>query len=459
MSLRQKRMPLVFFTAAIAAVLVAGCSSSSKPSGSNSSKPFSGQTITIEAIADTPEFDFYKSQMKDFTQQTGIKVNFVSLPVAAIDQKIPLQLSAKDTGLDAFIYGTEDLPAFVGNGGVEPLDSYINDPSQTAASYNFTDIAPNVESACQKGGKTYCIASHSGGALLYYNAKMFAAAGISSPPTTPDELLSDAKALTNSGHAGFCVRGDKSQTLYDAFQLWNWFIPWNNDVTGTYFDKDWNFLPGTEPQASAFGNFYRELLTTAAPKGIATYLVTNCLSDFQQGRVAMWQDDSGSIPDILDPNKSKVANDVKFAVMPCQPANPEHCELIQPFGIWMTSASKHKGATWQLIQFMTSAKTQKATVAAKALLTPSRLSVTADPATSAVLPPTFVTSLSYILAHPDVELLPGIDEGVAIIPPISDGLSNLITSSTPVPQIMATMKQGVNAIMKSAGYPKPFPSS
>ena len=129
------------------------------------------------------------------------------------------------------------------------------------------------------------------------------------------------------------------------------------------------------------------------------------------------------------------------------------------FGIWMTSASKHKGATWQLIQYMTSAQTQKAVVAAKALLTPSRLSVTADPATSAVLPPTFVTSLAYILAHPDVQLLPSIDEGVAIIPPISNGLSDLITTNKPVPEVMATMKQGVNAIMKSAGYPKPFPSS
>ncbi|GGM14011.1 extracellular solute-binding protein [Nakamurella endophytica] len=490
MSRRPHRIPPVVAVLAVAGLLTAACgsgsdsgsgssssassqSSSSSSAGSGSSgggsgsggggsydpKAFAGQTITVETYSTVDEFDFYKTRMGDFTEKTGIKVNFVQLPVAAMDQKIPLQLSAKDKGLDVFFTGSEKITAFVGSGGAEPLDPYIGDPQQTASDYDFKDIAPDVESACQQGGKTYCIASHTGGAVLYYNSKMFADAGIANPPTTPAELLADAQKLTTGDHAGFCVRADKSQTLYSGFQLWNWFVPWNNPVTGTYFDKKWNFLIGTEPQASQFGNFYRTLLTTAAPKGISTYLVTNCLQDFQQGRVAMWQDDSGTIPQVLDPDKSKVADVAKFAAMPCQPANPDHCSLVQPFGVWMNAASEHKGAAWQLIQYLTSPQMQKDAVAAKALLTPSRLAVVKDPATSSVLPPSFATALSYILAHPDVALLPFIDEGVAIIPPISTGLSDLVTTQTPVDQVMATMKQGVDTIMKSAGYPKPFPAS
>ena len=37
--------------------------------------------------------------MPDFEAKTGIKVNYVQQPVAAQDQKIPLQLSAKDPSL------------------------------------------------------------------------------------------------------------------------------------------------------------------------------------------------------------------------------------------------------------------------------------------------------------------------------------------------------------------------
>jgi ABC-type glycerol-3-phosphate transport system substrate-binding protein len=445
---------------ATGAVLLAGCSSSGSSSASASgSKPYAGQSLTVETYTAVPEFDFYKSLLPKFEAQTGIKVNWVEQPVDTQDTKIPLQLKAKDTGLDVFFTGSENITSYIGSNGVQSYDSYLNNPKDTPASYNFKDIAPDIEAACQQNGKTYCIATHTGGALLYYNTKMFREAGIASPPKTPAELLTDAKKLTNSQHAGFCVRGDKSQTLYDAFQLWNWFIPWNNPVTGTYFDKNWKFLIGQQPYASQFATFYRTLLKNYAPKGIATYLVTNCLSDFQQGRVAMWQDDSGTIPSVLDANQSKVADDTAFWAMPCPAVNPDHCELVQPFGIWMNNASLHKGAAWQLIQFITSKQTQLAAVKAKDLLTPSRQSVLDDPTAVAALPKTFAAQLKYILAHPDVTLLPFIPEAVSLIPPISNGLSDLITTNTPVAQIMATMTSGENTIMKQAGYPKPFPSS
>ena len=421
-------------------------------------RPYAGTTLTLETYSGVPEFDFYKSLMPDFEQKTGIKVNFVQQPVAAMDEKVPLQLTAKDTTLDVFTTGSENIGHYVGITGVEPLDTYINDTAQTPGSYDMKDFAPDVEAACQQGGKTYCIATHTGGGLLYYNTKMFQAAGIAAPPQTPDELLQDAAKLTTSDHAGFCVRGDKSQVLYDGFQIWNWFVGWDNPVTGNYFDKNWTFLIGTEPQASKFGAFYRELLQKYAPKGIGTYLVSNCLQDFQQGRVAMWQDDGGTIPEVLDPDKSTVAEDTAFWELPCPPANPNHCALVQPFGIWMNAASTHKPAAWQLIQYLTSKDTQVAAAKGKALLTPSRVSVVKDPSVVAALPKTFPEAQSYILGHPNVALLPFIPEGVSIIPPISNGLSDLITTDQPVSEIMATMKAGEDQIMKQAGYPKPFPT-
>ena len=465
---------------AVVTLLVAACSSSSTPvpatapvsstaPGSSAApaatpspsaaQPYAGTTLTVEAYASDPEEDFYKTLMPAFTAATGITVNYVQQPVDTQDQKIPLQLSAKDSSLDVFFTGSEKISAFTGSGGVEPLDKYISDPTLTSSDYNFTDIAPAVESACQSGGVTYCIASHAGGGVLYYNKAMFAAASIAAPPNDMNELLADAVKLNTPDHAGFCVRADKSQTLYDAFQLWNHFIPYNNPITGTYFDTSWNFLIGIEPDASQFGQFYRDILQKAAPKGISTYLVTNCLSDFQQGRVAMWQDDSGNIPNVLDPTQSKVVNDAAFWEIPCQAVNPNNCALVQPFGIWMNAASTKKDAAWQLIQFLSSKATQVGAADAGALLTPSRNSVFTDPSVQAKLPPTFLTAELYVLAHPDAALLPFIPEGVALIPAISNGLSDLITSSASVSSIMATMKAAEDTLMKKAGYPKPFPSN
>jgi ABC-type glycerol-3-phosphate transport system substrate-binding protein len=441
-----------------AATTAPAAAPTSAPAAASSAKPFAGTTLTFETYTNNPEFDYYGTLMADFENQTGIKVNYVQQPVAAMDEKVPLQLTAKDTSLDVFTTGSENIGHYVGISGVEPLDSYLNDSAQTPSSYDFKDFAPDIESACQQGGKTYCIATHTGGGLLYYNTRMFKEAGITAPPNSPDELMQDAAKLTNSDHAGFCVRADKSQVLYDGFQIWNWFIKWDNPITGNYFDKSWNFLIGTEPQASQFGTFYRQLLQNYAPKGIATYLVTNCLQDFEQGRVAMWQDDGSTIPEVLDPDKSKVSQDAAFWEVPCQPANPDHCALVQPFGMWMNAASTHKQAAWQLIQYLTSKETQIKAATNKALLTPSRSSVIKDPNVVAALPKTFPETQAYILAHPNVVLLPFIPEGVAIIPPISNGLSDLITSDQPVSEIMATMKAGENEIMSKAGYPKPFPT-
>lgn len=449
-------------TTVILTLALGACSSSNDSSGSTSAgssdKPYAGTTITYETITATPEFEYYQSVLPAFTERTGINVNFQALPVSAIDQKLQLQLKSKDTGLDVFSYGTEGLPNFIASDSLADLSGYINDPAMTASTYNFTDIAPAVQASCESGGKIYCVASHSGGSLLYYNTAMFKEAGITAPPQNPDELLEYAKKLNTPEHAGFCVRGDKSQALYDAFQIWNWFIPYDNPVTGTYFDKDWKFLIGTEPEASKFGEWYREILQTAAPAGISTYLVDNCLQDFQQGRVAMWQDDSGTIPAVIDPAQSKVADSVAFWEMPCQPVNPDNCALVQPFGVYLNNASENKEASWQLIQYLTSPEVQKGAALAKALLTPSRTSVINDPAVVAGLPPTFVEALNYILSHPDAVLLPAIPEGVAIIEPIANGLSELITTQDPVADIMAEMTQGVDAIMTAAGYPKPFPS-
>ena len=68
-------------------------------------------------------------------------------------------------------------------------------------------------------------------------------------------------------------------------------------------------------------------------------------------------------------------------------------------------------------------------------------------------------ALTHILEHPNVALLPFIPEGVAIIPPMLNGLSELNGTDRPVAEVMAEMGAGVDAIMTEAGYPKPFPAS
>ena len=161
---------------AITALLVAACSGStaspaaapaSEPAASAdgsaaasvepsaASQPFAGETINVSTYSSVTDFDYYKTILQEFEEQTGIKVNYVQQPVAAMDQKIPLQLTAKDTSLDVFFTGSENIGSYIGIDGVEPLDAYHDDPAQTEASYDFADIAPAVQAACQNGGRLW----------------------------------------------------------------------------------------------------------------------------------------------------------------------------------------------------------------------------------------------------------------------------------------------------------------
>ena len=156
-----------------------------RPSRRPPAQPFAGETINVSTYSSVTDFDFYKTILPEFEALTGIKVNYVQQPVAAMDQKIPLQLTAKDTSLDVFFTGSENIGNYIGIDGVEPLDAYLDDPAQTAADYDFADIAPAVQAACQNGGQNWCIASKTGGAVLYYNTRMFEEAGITAPPQNP----------------------------------------------------------------------------------------------------------------------------------------------------------------------------------------------------------------------------------------------------------------------------------
>ena len=57
-------------------------------------KPYEGVTLNLSTYSSVPEYDYYATLMDDFKELTGITVNYVQQPVAAQDQKIPLQLSS-----------------------------------------------------------------------------------------------------------------------------------------------------------------------------------------------------------------------------------------------------------------------------------------------------------------------------------------------------------------------------
>ena len=108
-------------------------------------KPYEGVTLNVSTYSSVPEFDFYATLIPEFEEATGIKVNYVQQPVAAQDQKIPLQLQPRTPRSTSSSRARRTSAPTSAISGVAPLDEFINNPDLTPAEWDFSDIAPAVE--------------------------------------------------------------------------------------------------------------------------------------------------------------------------------------------------------------------------------------------------------------------------------------------------------------------------
>jgi multiple sugar transport system substrate-binding protein len=117
---------------------------------------------------------------------------------------------------------------------------------------------------------------------IFYRTDMFEAAGIQ-PPTTHDELLAAAKALTDPSKEqyGICVPG--KQGSYDTDQFFMTLVYQNG---GALADEQGNPTLNTPEQLQAL-KFEQELVAAAAPPGTAGYSMGETDQLYQQGKCAM----------------------------------------------------------------------------------------------------------------------------------------------------------------------------
>jgi len=80
---------------------------------------------------------------------------------------------------------------YIASGYAAPVDAYI--PGSERNQYFPGTVEPLI-----KNGKLYGVPQDVATLVLYYRTDMFQAAGIAAPPTTWDELQSDAQKLTKA---------------------------------------------------------------------------------------------------------------------------------------------------------------------------------------------------------------------------------------------------------------------
>lgn len=343
---------------AVAASLIAtACSSSKKSSsGNGGGGSISGQTITYWASNQAPtvaqDAQVLQPELDKFKQQTGVTVKLQVIDWAHLQNKI-LAATTSGQGPDVLNIGNTWAPSLQATGAFMPFDAAafnaIGGKDQFVASSLATGGTPGQDpTSVPLYGLAYG---------LYYNKAMFAAKNLQ-PPASWQDVVSDAKALTDTskGVYGMALEGGSyTENVHFAFIF-------GEQNGGSLFDGDKATF--TSPGVIAGIKQYVDLMGSdkVVNPGNAQYSKgPEAVTDFAKGKAAMVMNQNNA--DVTIQQGGMKAGDYGVVAIPAPSPLPSGGKDIGTFpaGINLSifKNSKHVAADEAFVKFMTSVPEQE----------------------------------------------------------------------------------------------------
>ena len=247
---------------------------------------------------------------------------------------------------DVVMIGMFEAPQFGTNGWVTDLT-----PQATAdASYKLDDLIPSVRGGLSAGGKLYASPFYAESSFVMYRKDMLDAAGVKMPNApTWDEVAAIAKKVNTPDVAGICLRGKPGWGDLGAA-----FTTVLNTYGGTWWsakaDGSIDKAQVDQPKFKEALSFYSDLVNTAGEKDAANSSFNECLSQYKDGKVAMWYDATVAAG-LLEADDSPVKGKNGFALAPVKDTKASGWLWSWALAIPKTAADKD--AAWQFISFAT----------------------------------------------------------------------------------------------------------
>jgi sorbitol/mannitol transport system substrate-binding protein len=299
-------------------------------------------TIHVLMVNNQQMVDLEKLTARNFTKKTGIKVDFTVLPEDPLRDKASQEFSTQAGQYDVATLSNFEVPFYSKNGWLAPLSADVAaDPG-----FDQADILkPIAESLTGADGKLYGEPFYGESSFLMYRKDVFAAKGLTMPahPTWQQVATLAAKADgAKPGMRGICLRGQPGwgEVLAPLTTVVNTF-------GGTWLDKDWK-AQVTAPGFTDATDFYVNLIKKDGEAGAAQSGFTECLNDFEQGKVAMWYD-ATSAAGSLDGAGSPVAGKVGYAPAPVD--KTANSGWLYTWAWAIEKGSKHQADAWKFISW------------------------------------------------------------------------------------------------------------
>jgi sorbitol/mannitol transport system substrate-binding protein len=333
-----------FRTVAMAAAALVAAGSLSACSGVGWAGNDGPNTLRVLMVNNPQMIDLQKLA-PEFTKQTGIKVDFTTLPEDDLRDKASQEFSSQAHQYDVATLSNFEIPIYSKNHWLEPMDKYLaKDPGFDQADV----LKPIAQSLTGSDGKIYGEPFYGESSFLMYRKDIFAAKGLTMPANPTWQQVADLAAKADGaapGMKGICLRGQPGwgQVLAPLTTVVNTF-------GGTWFDKDWS----AQVDAPAFKkatNFYVNLTREHGEIGAAQSGFTECLTDLEQSKVAMWYD-ATSAAGSLEGKGSPVVGKIGYA-----PAPVEQTKTSGWLYAWSWAIEKggdHLSSAWKFVSWASS---------------------------------------------------------------------------------------------------------
>lgn len=293
--------------------------------------------------------DVLGPELKKFTKQTGIKVNLQVIGWNDLLNKITTATTSGE-GPDVVNIGNTWSASMAATGAFVDFDKSHMD--QVGGQDKF--LATSMSSTGAKGKTPASVPLYGLSYGLFYNKKMFADAGISKPPASWQELVTDAQKLTKGKQYGITLAGASyTENAHFAYIF-------GQQQGGDFFK---NGKPTfTSPQNVKAVQQYTDLIAkdkVATPASAEHTTTNDAIEDFTSGKAAMLlgQNNTNTGIEAAGMKKSEYA----VAPIPMLDPLPAGGKAINSHVAGINIAAFKGGnesGAMKLIKFLTSAKEQ-----------------------------------------------------------------------------------------------------
>lgn len=228
--------------------------------------------------------------------------------------------------------------------------------------------------------------------------------------------------------------------------IWTWsgfFVAYG----GQYFDD--NMLPTiNSPEAIAATEYYVNLVKNYAPEGATNYGWEENRIAFEQGRAAMTIDASVNAGYAEDPEKSRVAGKVGYAVIP---KARDYGINLSLHSLYISQYSQNKEAAFEFIKWATSKETQARALQIEPIPTSTSIHTWNLPEYAEKYS-VFMDAHFESVEKGNLVYVPTLAETAEIYDTISVHIADAIAGTKTVEQALNDANDAVFRIMEEAGY-------